>query len=239
DNVDFERILLAKRTLERIRTIPRLFAPAKSPAVTKLIQEYITTLDTLYGGIAKVSGGKIIADTSKSALYTYSLSRCPSVDLQIVHLVRDSRAVAYSYRRRKANPAATTGKGYLGEVNPGRIAMEWSAQHLLMSMLKPSGDRYVFLRYEDVVKDPKAALMRICSLVGDTSPNLDFLNEEEIPIGRHHIVFGNPDRFQKTIKIRIDDEWRKKMKPGHRAVVTVLTAPLLLRYGYLGKRTLA
>ncbi len=32
--------------------------------------------------------------------------------------------------------------------------------------------------------------------------------------------------------MRVDETWKRKMKPSDEAVVTALTRPLLLRYGY-------
>ena len=34
------------------------------------------------------------------------------------------------------------------------------------------------------------------------------------------------------LRVRLDEAWREQLAPASRAGVTVLTAPLLLRYGY-------
>jgi D-aminopeptidase len=48
-----------------------------------------------------------------------------------------------------------------------------------------------------------------------------------------HTVSGNPNRFETgAIELRPDHEWISNMSPRDRALVTVLTSPLLYRYGY-------
>ena len=52
-----------------------------------------------------------------------------------------------------------------------------------------------------------------------------------------HSVAGNPMRFETgTLHLRRDDAWRRQLADRDRRVVTALTAPLLARYGYLGRR---
>jgi hypothetical protein len=38
------------------------------------------------------------------------------------------------------------------------------------------------------------------------------------------------------VKLRLDDEWRRKMPPASRMIVSAMTWPFLLRYGYMGER---
>ena len=52
-----------------------------------------------------------------------------------------------------------------------------------------------------------------------------------------HTVSGNPMRFQKEIKIKADMEWEAKMNISDRRLVTLMTYPMLLRYGYRKMRS--
>ena len=42
-------------------------------------------------------GGVVVIDSSKHASLAFCLRSCPGIDLRVVHMVRDSRAVAYPY----------------------------------------------------------------------------------------------------------------------------------------------
>jgi len=53
-----------------------------------------------------------------------------------------------------------------------------------------------------------------------------------------HGLSGNPSRFRSgVVRLRPDQAWATQMPAGARAVVTGLTLPLLLDYGYTGHRS--
>ena len=52
--------------------------------------------------------------------------------------------------------------------------------------------------------------------------------------GRGSCDAFNAYRFQRgTISLTVDEEWKTRLKPAHRRLVSIFTFPLLLRYGYL------
>src|ERR1019366_1995765 len=55
----------------------------------------------LYRAIRQVAGKSVVVDSSREASQALVLARIPDIDLKVLHLVRDSRAVAFSYLRRK------------------------------------------------------------------------------------------------------------------------------------------
>jgi hypothetical protein len=64
-----------------------------------------------------------------------------------------------------------------------------------------------------------------------------FVYVGEVSLSVDHTVSGDPSRFRKgKIELRPDEEWKVKMRGADKNVVTTLTAPLLLNYGYLGRR---
>jgi hypothetical protein len=78
---------------------------------------------------------------------------------------------------------------------------------------------------------------RILDLVGERKADLSFIKQGLVELDTNHTVSGNPSRFQTgSIELRLDGEWKEKMKRSDKAIVTILTWPLLLRYGYLGRR---
>ena len=56
----------------------------------------------LYEAIAAESGASLIVDSSKYPAEPALLARAPDVDLRVLHVVRDPRATAHSWRRAKA-----------------------------------------------------------------------------------------------------------------------------------------
>src|SRR5207249_8624923 len=61
-------------------------------------------LGRLYDGIANAAPGRLIVDSSKVPSSAHLLSTLPRVRAAYVHLVRDSRAVAYSQQRERVRP---------------------------------------------------------------------------------------------------------------------------------------
>ena len=93
-------------------------------------------------------------------------------------------------------------------------------------------DRYDRIRYEDLVCDPVGTLAPV--VPDGMGPAL-----VEVLAGGHargstsHTVSGNPLRFEHgPLTIRPDDEWLTSIDPGDSRLVTALTWPLLMRYGY-------
>ena len=73
------------------RAVPSLPASATPATSTRLAQ--------LYRAIAEVSGSRVIIDSSKHASYALMLSQVPGLDLRLLHVVRDSRAVAHAWTK--------------------------------------------------------------------------------------------------------------------------------------------
>ena len=232
--IDSEAILNTKRKMERLRSMPLLFLPIKSPGHSRTLTQYRDVLGRLYAAIRQVSGAKVIVDGSKTPMYAYYLLGTSGLDLRILHLVRDSRAVAYSWQRKKLDPTIHWQETHFQPVPPARVALEWSAKNILTEILTPRSVPSMFLRYEEAVKDPSSTVRRLTEFMSESLPAdaLDFLTGQTITLSTHHTVTGNPDRFNNTIRIRPDAEWQDKMNPRQRALVTFLTYPLLAKYGY-------
>ncbi len=232
DKVDAEGLFQTKRSLERLRQGPQLLSPFKSGAQKAALEGYTKALGTLYRSIRDVSGTRVVVDGSKTPTYGYVLGLVPELDLHLLHLVRDSRAVAYSNQRRKKNPAIHWEESHFEKVSPARVSLVWSYVNLLMQAQSAGSKHFLFMRYEDFARDPQSAVTRLWSLMDEPMPNLDFLKQSPMMLSVQHTVAGNPDRFNPEVRVRPDTEWRKKMEPKQRALVTAMTLPLLLQYGY-------
>jgi hypothetical protein len=179
----------------------------------------------------------VILDSSKLSSYAVLLSLLPFADLRIVHLVRDSRAVAYSWQRTKESPAVVGGR-LMPQMSPVKVSRVWSLRNYSYGFLSGFA-RLSRLRHEDFVHDPAFYLAETLSRVGfdeEAGSLHDVVRGREISMSVDHTVSGNPSRFRAgKIELRLDEEWKVKMRGADKNVVTVLTAPLLLKYGYLGR----
>lgn len=193
------------------------------------LKTYATLLERLYEAIAHVSGARVVVDSSKEARHGWVLTKLRCIDLRMLHLVRDSRAVVYSWSRRKFDPGDGGRLRRRGVIQTG---LEWDLVNTLVGFVGRSNAHRTILRYDDFVSRPSQALERVLELAGENS-QVPVGDDGKVALSQGHLAAGNPVRFQRgTIAIRADEEWRTSMSRGHKALVGTLTRPLLNRYGF-------
>lgn len=234
--VDGEGWRALQLRVDRNRHIPRLVAPTGS--LKDDLAEHADRLARLYRAAAHVAGASVLVDSSKHASTAFVLRHLPDVPVRLVHLVRDSRGVAYSWTKEVARPEAEDGTA-MPTYSPSSAAGWWDAFNLLITAYRATGRDVLRLRYEDVLDDPAAALRAVLAPTGlPLEEGWDaFLTPEGARLDASHSVAGNPMRFRTgTIPLRHDDAWRRSLPGRDRRVVTALTAPFLLAYGYMRPR---
>ncbi|MFC4906000.1 sulfotransferase [Actinomadura gamaensis] len=189
---------------------------ALPPAVTDMVR--------LYEAIAEESGASVIVDSGKFPAEAAALCGAPGVDVRVLHVVRDPRATAESWR---------TVKEYIPAMAPLRSTGYWVGFNLASELIgRAFPGRYLRVRYEDFARDPRAALariMRLADLPGD--PPVD--GEGNAVLHVNHTVTGNPDRLRRgPLRVRRDDRWLATQPPRDRAVATGVALPLLPVYRY-------
>jgi hypothetical protein len=229
--LDVERIVTVKEHVDRYQRIPLIVTGGGGRRRRAELRWYLDRLGAFYRAIGDESGATVIVDSSKDVSHGYVLDRLvPSIDLRVLHLVRDSRAVAHSWRRRKFNPGSGREMDRFGIT---RTSVEWVAINGLTALQRPLGDgRYARLRYEDLVGEPRRSVERVLRFVGRPVGG----GAGTVPVGTDglvelrpsHTVAGNPMRFHSgPTRIEADDEWRERMPAWSRRVVTALTFPVL------------
>jgi hypothetical protein len=110
----------------------------------------------------------------------------------------------------------------------------WDLWHLFAELRWGREARYLRVRYEDLIAAPAPTLERILAFAGAAASGSPLRSEDLAALGPHHTVAGNQNRFRTgEVSLRLDTRWRRELAPGDRALATALTAPLLLRHGYL------
>ncbi|MBA4115614.1 MAG: sulfotransferase, partial [Rubrobacter sp.] len=160
------------------------------------------------------------------------LGMAPGIEMYVVHLIRDPRAAAYSWLK-EPRPDADE-RSYMNRVNTVKSSMLCDVWNVSSEALwRGSPERYMRLRYEDFVAEPRRAVESILGMLGENADQLPLIDEREVELGVGHTVAGNPNRFRSgTVRLRLDEEWASRMRPRDRRLVTLLTLPLLARYGY-------
>lgn len=196
-------------------------------------REYSEETSAMLKEISKASGSSIILDSSKLPGRASALLSTKGIDVYMVHVVRDGRGVAWSllkpYRR-------SVEAGIQKETKPKPLwqtAARWFMVNLGAEILRLRlpRNRSMRVRYEDFVADPGKTVKAILDLVGE-----DYVRPShgEDMIKPQHQIAGNRRRMEVEIVISKDIGWTSQMPRADRTLFSALTAPLLLRYGYLG-----
>ncbi|HEU4513713.1 MAG TPA: sulfotransferase [Nocardioidaceae bacterium] len=216
----------------RTRNIPRMALAKPRSRILDNLSEYSENVDKLYSAIAATTGCEVVVDSSKWPPYGLLLSERPALDVYVLHLVRDPRAVAHSWQRRNARP--DRGGGAFANRTPSSSSARWFAWNAATEAFwgRDSG-RYVLVRYEDFVAQPRETVRRVLDMIGKDSLDVDLTADGEVFLDVCHTVDGNPVRLQTgLVRLKKDDEWESAMDLRTKVAVTSMTLPLLLRYGY-------
>lgn len=230
----FERLTVLQRTAARQRHLPGLLGARQvaSPALSDLRSAYAA----IYRAVADVTGSRVVVDASKGPALGMALAGSPDIDLRMLNVVRDPRAVAWSWSKHLGRPHATSGTDEMWRIPAGRSAAQWSALQLEVAAISGlGGTRSALVRYEDFIADPTSTLVRATERLGlPLAPaDLPLVQDDRILLEPSHGLSGNPGRFSSgVLELRRDDSWSVRMTTSDRAVVTAITLPLLRAYGY-------
>lgn len=228
-----EEVRAWHRDAVRMRNLGRLrrFSPGR-PSGWNSLDRYAELLGRTYRSISSVTGAQVIVDSSKEIPDAELVARLTGITPYFVHLVRDPRAVAHSWQRRKHSPGERKRQEMM-VLGPARSTRSWLTVNLLADALsRRVPQRSLRLRYEKFVAEPHATLRRIAALVGE-SPTTTHIEDGAVRLGINHTAGGNPSRLVNgLVELHEDNEWRFKQALRDRILVTALALPTLHRYGY-------
>jgi hypothetical protein len=207
----------------RMRRFPALMRSVRRANPSSEVAAYADVSYRLYWAIAAVSGARVVVDSSKVPSYAALLRLMPDIEPYVVHLVRDPRAVAHSWKRRGSrNAVDSTG--------------HWMLWNLAVNAVRGSLDpaRSIVVRYEDFASRPSTVIAEIVRMAGERDEvPLPFVDEHTARLAPNHTVSGNESRFRSgDVQVELDRKWERESRPISRAASTMLSLPLLGSFGY-------
>lgn len=236
DHVDAHHMIALRNSTVRAKYAPFLVqSKIRTESFQCRVREYADALETIYQSIHKVSGCNVIVDSSKGGGHASMLAEMPSVRPGMIHLVRDSRATAYSWMRKKKRTDVRVQEKYMGEISPRKVAMHWNVGHTFATLASRRFTKNVMCRYEDFTTEPQMTMIDMLARLDMEKGTLhQFTSPNQVSLSDDHCLWGNPDRMMRgTVTIRPDMAWREKMPVKEKLQVTLLTLPWLVKYGYL------
>ncbi|MDJ0812417.1 MAG: sulfotransferase [Woeseiaceae bacterium] len=129
--------------------------------------------------LSRVTGARTFVDSSKAPAYARELSTLPGLDVYVLNLVRDPRAVACSwYKKKRSIPALV--KNARDWLRRQQQLEDWSAE---------LGERFMTVRYEDLAAAPQETIATIARWADIPIPDSLFVEPNRVRIdwGSQHL----------------------------------------------------
>lgn len=210
-----------------------LASPSRIVAARRVPADIAKATKGLFDAIALASGKPeaAVVDSSKLPGRGLVLARTPGIELYVIHLVRDPRAVAFSLAKGYSRDVERGLQKELRAKHASYVALRWMmVNHLAERLCAEVGEgRVMRLRYEDFVADPAAAVASAASLIGfSAAPG----EQAQGALRPGHQVAGSRHRMSQAISVRVDAAWERAMDPGSKSLVALLTRAQMKRYNY-------
>jgi hypothetical protein len=193
----------------RWRTIPKLRADD--------IASWAYPNKMLLASIQCVSGARMLVDASKFGQRLYLLQQSSFATIQVIHLVRDGRAVVNSYIRR------------YNDFNAGLRL--WVTTALASFYLRRQFQHtdWLQVRYEHLAMRPEETLQNICAFLGLTFEHnmLAYRSRPYFGIGGNPLVMESEEE-----RIVLDERWKQELSSKHQLIFATVAGWLNKLYGY-------
>jgi hypothetical protein len=187
--------------------------------------------------VSEITGRPVVVDSSKVGIRLKYLLRNPALEVKVLRIVRDGRAVALTYvdpaRFADARDEQLRGGGSGGDRAAERLSMHqaahaWrrsqeAAQNIVAGLPR---EAFRVIRYEDVCADLPGTLRPVLEWIGvDPAAPLGLAR------GSYHVV-GNGMRLDSTREVKLDDRWRTALGPADLATFDAVAGSLNRQLGY-------
>lgn len=230
-DVDPAQAVRQQRAVVREHRVLRLLR-ADDRSEWPALDRFAALTARVYQAIAEVTGCPLVVDSSKRPGYGALLRRLPGCELRYLHLVRDPRASAYSWRTRRHQGSKGGQVRQRGSVD-ATLRWDWLNVGSELVLRAAGESRSRRLRYEDFAASPRPTMEQLCEFLGQPSESLPFTGARTVRFEANHVLAGNPSRLATgTVELRDRREWRHAQRPVDRWLATAVALPFLSRYGY-------
>ncbi|SMO55570.1 Sulfotransferase family protein [Balnearium lithotrophicum] len=230
-NINFEKFVYLLKNTVRIRNYFFNRYKTNATIINKIYTEF-------YKSILEVSQKKYLIDSSKHPVLAHILSLNDNLELYFIHLIRDPRGVAYSWKKKKLKPIAPNKYDYMPQYPSLKTTVHWNVTNYIANKLVTKENvRYLRLKYEDLVSNPGKMLINIfkfLNLRSDSVVRKIICKENCIILHANHTLAGNPFRFKTgKVNLNLDKEWQEKLSFLEKNLIAFSSLPWLINYRYI------
>ena len=233
--------------------VRRLLAPLYRSAALEWVRDFGLSLSgewrnqlssskqrnlALIESILEVSGAKVVIDSSKVALRLKYLLPLRDLEIRVIRVIRDGRAVALTYTDEwnfadSSDPALRGGGNGQRRPPPRRsmaaAANEWKRSNEASDAMVAALPRnqWTEVHYEELCADPEATLKHLAVFL-DLDAQQTRLDFRSVP---QHVI-GNGMRMNSTSEICLDERWKFNLSGEDLRVFDEVAGNLNRSYGY-------
>lgn len=187
---------------------------------------FLRAMRAVIEGVRDATDATSFVDSSKVPELALAFSLLPGVELYALNLVRDPRAVASSWHKKKRSVTGTL-----------RNALDWRARQRRLEAWKSAlGPRFFTLRYEDFAASPAESIAELAKWCGLAVPADLFAGRDRVRInwsGQHLYPPANERVLAEKnsdVLIRVSDAWKTGGSRWVHAAARALAWPEAGRY---------
>ncbi len=173
----------------------------------------------MFSETSMVCENEILIDSSKYMARCIALSRLKTLDVKVLYLVRDPRAVVHSFGKN-----VQTRRGLLSAVfyyNVVNVTAELVSRILLKN-------KVLKLYYENMVEDPQQFFQKIADFSGIELTDLNHKIAQKESFKVQHVIGGNRITKEHEINFNNDSSWKTQLPRLQQWLIYCLTLPLNL-----------
>ena len=190
-------------------------------------ESYLDRLGAFLSAAKEVAQVDSFLDMSKSPEIALAFSLVKGIDLRVINLVRDPRAVACSWEKKKGLQAAIW------------YTRDWAwRQRILARWSLALGERFVQVRYEDITLAPRLMIKQLLDRVG-LRPSPDLFTSDhgaEVSWDRQHLFPPANETVlaekRTGMNVVLAREWRKPENHPILRMVETNIGELMTQFGY-------
>jgi hypothetical protein len=228
----------AREIVQQVENRKYVTALSDGKIAPDIIQKYTLIQTALYNYIFTTSGKDIVVDSSKTsrdmAGRFYALHQYTNFDVYVIHLVKNGLSVVESYVKKGRN-WALEGYGENDRFAAARSSLGWFLGNAIAQRLgaKVPANRYIQIKYEDLVAQPESVLQKIGAFVDTDLSEVITMIQNELPFHPKHNVGGNRLRLEKEIRFKKSHGSKKiGLSVYHRLIFKVIAGKLYKKLGY-------